>query len=77
MKRRRIIGVSTSFPALTAFKKYVRGEMTLEEWRKCKVGEVSTPIYAEESTQGRQPFWPFFTLLAFVLGVTMGVLVSR
>lgn len=47
MGKRRVIGQITRFKALDAFRDYVEGNSTLEEFRKCDVSIEHEPIYAE------------------------------
>jgi hypothetical protein len=46
-KKRKIVGYSTSYPALTAFIDYIEGRSTLEQFRNCKVSSITTPIYSD------------------------------
>jgi len=75
--RRKIIGYSTSYPALDAFRDYIEGRSTLEQFRNAKVSSVTTPIYSEielenhadmvsrESSQFKQ-------FCCFILGLFVG-----
>jgi len=48
-KKRRIIGYITTFPTLELFRRYLEGEITLEEYSNTKVNVVNAiPIYNDD-----------------------------
>lgn len=79
LKKRKVIGYSTSYPALTAFRDYIEGRSTLEEFRNCKVSSITTPIYSEvKMTVENEPEMvsrassQLKQLCCFLLGVIVG-----
>lgn len=47
VRRKRQIGTVTSYPALDAFRKYITGDSTLDEFRKARATIIIKPIYEE------------------------------
>lgn len=79
MRRRRVIGSVTTFPAYDQYRAYVDGQITLEEWRNCDAPTlVVKPIYAEAQEEVLPPRWDYLAIvllgvICFCLGFALGV----
>lgn len=82
MKRKKIIGSSTSYPGLTAFRNYIEGTGTLEDFRKAGPPVVKI-LYSEVADEplddnegSRVAYYAFSIIAAFVGGLAIGAIIS-
>lgn len=69
MKVRRPAGTITTYPGITAWHKYVDGEITLAEWSKVDGRPVTKQLYTEVEVEWAPE------LATFILGALVGALV--